>query len=196
MRLFTALPLPAPTVAHLEKIQQTLRKNPSLDKDLSWTRPENLHVTLKFLGEIDEKHLPNLIAALRKIHMPPMMLTVDRFLCLPSKGPVRVLAAALKGELRAITALFEKLEPTVQPLGVAREGREYKPHVTLARVKRPSLKHTPQTLSRLVDPFLLPTPSFTVERFALYESTLTPDGPIYRELASVPQVPSVAPKGA
>jgi len=186
MRLFTALLLPAPIVSQLEKIQETLRKNASLEKDLSWTKPENMHVTLKFLGEINEKHLGNLITALRKIPMPRMMLTVDRFLCLPSKGPVRVLAAALKGELRAITALFAKLEPTVQPLGVAREGREYKPHVTLARVKHPSLKHTPQTLNKVVDPFLLPTASFVVDRFALYESTLTPEGPVYRELASIP----------
>ncbi|HSI33084.1 MAG: RNA 2',3'-cyclic phosphodiesterase [Phycisphaerae bacterium] len=185
MRLFTALTFPPPIIARLEAIQQTLRARPALATDLSWTRPENLHVTLKFLGEIDDHHLDNLVAALRKIPVPPMALYVGRFVTLPSKGPVRVLAGTLAGDLQPLAKLFAAIEPTVQPLGVGREAREFKPHVTLARVRRPSLKHTPRSMSRQVDPFLLPTDPFTATTFTLFKSTLTPAGPVYEAVAEI-----------
>ncbi|HEY7120213.1 MAG TPA: RNA 2',3'-cyclic phosphodiesterase [Tepidisphaeraceae bacterium] len=187
MRLFTAIELPDPTRNHLAAIIEKLRPHPTLKDAVTWTRPENLHVTLKFLGPVEDKFLPNLIAGLRKITFPALPFTIERFLVLPGPGPARVLAATLTGSERLLADFFTAIEQTVAPLGIPRERRAYKPHVTLFRVRRPSQRLTAPILARLVDPGLLPAPPFTATRATLFESTLTPAGPIYAPLAHFPE---------
>jgi 2'-5' RNA ligase len=97
-----------------------------------------------------------------------------------------VLAGALIGDNKPLLTLFEQLEATVQPLGIRRESRSFKPHVTFFRLKRPTRHTTAKTLGRLVDPGLLPTPEFTASRATLFQSTLTSGGPIYMPLAQFP----------
>ncbi len=189
MRLFTALTLPPPIRQRLEEIQTIFRPLPHLQSGVSWTRPENLHVTLKFLGDIEDQHLANLTTGLGKIEVPPMTFTVSRFLCLPHHGPARVLAAALSGDIAPLARLFAQIDATVRPLGVRREARDYKPHISLARFKNPSNRHTSQVLARVIDPFLLPTAPFSIESFELFESKLTPEGPVYRNISSFPGCP-------
>lgn len=183
MRLFTAIELPKPVLDHLQRAIDALRARPQLRDGISFSRPENLHVTLKFLGEVEDAHLPNLITALQKLRFGEMRFTVERFIVLPGQGPARVLAANLIGDNSPLLDLFMQLEATVQPLGIAREARAYKPHVTVARIRRPSRKLTAQTLIRIVDPRLLPTPEFTVTQGTLFQSVLTPTGPVYATLA-------------
>jgi 2'-5' RNA ligase len=186
MRLFTALEFPESVHAHLAGVVEKLRGVPALKGIASFTRPENLHVTLKFLGDVDEKFLPNLKTALGKVPFPAMTFGVPHFLVLPGQGPARVLAGALIGENKALLEVFNCLEATVQPLGIGREGRPFKPHVTFFRIKRPSRQMTAQRLGRLVDPSLLPPPQFTATRASLFQSTLTPTGPIYERLLTFP----------
>lgn len=183
MRLFTAIELPKPVLDHLQRAIDALRARPQLREGIGFSRPENLHVTLKFVGEVDDAHLPNLITALQKLRFGEMRFTVERFIVLPGQGPARVLAANMIGDNARLLDLFTQLEATVQPLGIAREARPFKPHVTIARIRRPSNKLTAQTLIRIVDPRLLPTPPFTVTHATLFQSTLTPAGPIYAPMA-------------
>lgn len=183
MRLFTAIELPRPVLQHLGRAVEALRSRPQLKDCASFTRLENLHVTLKFLGEVDDQHLPNLTTALHKITFAPMTFTIERFIVLPGQGPARVLAGNLVGDNSAIHDLFAQLEATVQPLGISREARPFKPHITFLRVRRPTNKLTAQTLIRIVDPRLLPTPSFTVNHATLFQSTLKPEGSQYMPLA-------------
>jgi 2'-5' RNA ligase len=152
MRLFTALELPENVRAHLAGVVEKLRAVPAFKDTVTFTKPENLHVTLKFLGDVDEKFLPNLTTALRKIPFPPMTFAIPHFLVLPGQGPARVLAGALIGDNKPLLTLFEQLEATVQPLGIRRESRSFKPHVTFFRLKRPTRHTTAKTLGRLVDP--------------------------------------------
>jgi 2'-5' RNA ligase len=178
MRLFTAIDLPDPIRDHLARISQTFQKHPAL-KDLSWTKTQNLHITMKFLGEIPDAQVANLAGALARLSVPEMTLTLNPFLVLPGRGPARVLAANVRGDVEPLGKLFAQLESAVQPLGVSREARAFKPHVTLARVRRPSRQLTAQALARIVDPSLLPSVTFTVSQFALYQSQLSPERAIY-----------------
>jgi 2'-5' RNA ligase len=189
MRLFTALEFPPGVHAHLTNVVEKLCAVPALKDMATFTKPENLHVTLKFLGDVDDKYLPNLTRALQIIPFPPMTFSIPHFLVLPGHGPARVLAGALIGDNKPLLTLFEQLEATVQPLGVRRESRTFKPHVTFFRIKRPSRHTTARTLGRLVDPGLLPTPEFTVTQATLFQSTLTPAGPIYAPVAHFPANP-------
>jgi 2'-5' RNA ligase len=184
MRLFTAIDLPDDVREHLARVAETLRGHPSL-KDVSWTKRENLHITLKFLGEMDDAQVPGLCRALGRLVVPSMNLVLNPFLVLPGQGPARVLAANVRGDVEALAELFSQIESAVQPLGVRREARAFKPHVTLARVRRPNRKLTAQTLGRIVDPSLLPSPGFSAGRFTLYESRLDPGGSIYVPVARV-----------
>ena len=186
MRCFTALQLPTNVRAHLEGVIDRLRPLRSLNDAISWTKPENLHITLKFLGEIPDDRVADLANAFRRLPFPPLTLTLDYFLVLPGQGPARVLAAHVTGDVKPLIHLFSQIESASQPLGVSREGRPFKPHVTLGRFRRPSNRMTAATLIRIVNPALLPSPTFTATAYTLFQSTLTPTGPIYAPLAQIP----------
>src|SRR4029078_13717155 len=113
MRIFPALEFPDNVRAHLARVVEKLRNVPALKDAVTFTKPENLHVTLKFVGDVDDKYLPNLTTALQKIPFPPMTVTAPPFLVLPGPGPARVLAAALIGDNKPLLALFEQLESSV-----------------------------------------------------------------------------------
>jgi 2'-5' RNA ligase len=184
MRLFTAVELPEPTSQHLAHLLQTLRAHPALKDVASFTPPQNLHITLKFIGDVPDDRVPLLINSLRTLTIPPMPFALERFLVLPGQGPARVLAVNVTKDLAPVTSLFNQIESACQPLGVSREAREYKPHITLARFRRPTQRLTARTLIRMIDPSLLPAPSFTATHFTLFQSQLTPAGAIHTPLAT------------
>jgi RNA 2',3'-cyclic 3'-phosphodiesterase len=185
MRCFTALELPPNVRAHLEGVADRLRPIRSLNDAISWTKPENLHITLKFLGEIPDDRVADLANAFRRLPFAPLTLTLDHFLVLPGQGPARVLACNVARDVKPLIHLFGQIESAAQPLGVRREGRPFKPHVTLGRFRRPSNRMTAATLIRMVNPALLPSPTFTATAYTLFQSTLTPTGPIYTPLARI-----------
>src|SRR6476659_5383428 len=132
MRLFTALPLPPPPHAPPPALLDPPASPPPPPPTTPPPPTQNLHITLKFIGEVPDDIVPLLVTSLRTLVIPTMPFNLDRFLVLPGQGPARVLAANVTRDLNPITNLFHQVESACQPLGVAREGREYKPHVTLA----------------------------------------------------------------
>lgn len=183
MRLFTAITLPDPTRKHLAGVLTTLRSLPALKDLVTWTNPDHFHITLKFIGEVSDDRVPLLITSLKTLYIPVMPVNIDRFLVLPGQGPARVLAANVTRDLAPITSLFHQIESACQPLGASRERREYKPHITLARMSRPTTKVTAQTLIRMVDPGLLPAPSFLAAGFSLFQSQLEAGGAVHTSIA-------------
>jgi 2'-5' RNA ligase len=186
MRLFTAIELPTPTSQHLAHLLQTLRTHPTLKNVASFTPPQNLHITLKFIGDVPDDRVPLLVASLRTLSIPQMPFALEHFLVLPGQGPARVLAVNVTKDLAPVTSLFNQVESACQPLGVSREARNYKPHITLARFRRPNRQLTARTLIRVIDPGLLPAPAFTTTRFTLFQSRLEPSGAIHTPLATFP----------
>jgi 2'-5' RNA ligase len=183
MRLFTAVQLPPETQSHLAGVIESLRPHPRLKDAASFVSPHTLHVTLKFIGDVDEDRVPLLIESFRTLTVPAMPFNLERFLVLPGQGPARVLAVNVTRNLAPITSLFNQIESACQPLGVSREAREYKPHLTLARFRRPSNRLTALTLVRMIDPTLLPAPAFTATSFTLFQSTLHPTGAVHTPVA-------------
>lgn len=195
MRLFTAIELPDPVRQHLAGIAGELEEAwPSFDLaapaeggySLSFVRPENLHVTLKFLGEVPEGRLPVLSDALGRLAARPASpVHADRVELFPPRGPVRVLAVGLGGDVSAVNSLFEAVEDCCAELGFAREGRGYRAHVTLARARKPLPKSARAGIEGLWGR-RLPGPEFDVTEFVLMESHLKPTGPEYVPLARFP----------
>ena len=174
MRLFFALELPPPLREHLVRVQNVLR--PLLPR-MSWTKAENLHLTLTFLGEVDDGRVPHLVDAAGACPMKPVLLRPAGLSLLPPGRPFRVLAVAL-AEDENLTALQACLEDRLATLGFEREGRRYHPHVTLARARTLVSPFKKAPLVDAMTQIAAPQPS-PVTEFALIRSELRPTGSRY-----------------
>ena len=182
MRLFLAIELPEDQKEWL--VEHRFRKEWfGFGEGLRLTRPETLHVTLNFLGEVPAERLAVIQGALGKITLPGRIdLHVARFTFFPPRGPIRVFVAQLGGAVEAVRELHARLEDALEPLGFAREARPFTPHVTLARAEA---RRKPRGISReLVEKMPPPVgPTFSVDGYTLFESRLKPRGPEYVALA-------------
>ena len=173
MRLFLAIELPADVKTALADV-----RHPPL-ADLRWIPPEQLHITLKFLGEVPDADVPRLIETLAAVATPrPLTLRVAGAVMFPERGRVRIVAADIADDAGGIVQLAEALEAAYEPLGFAREGRPFHAHVTLARAKMP--------VRRELVNLDIPALTFTASQFVLMQSKLSPTGATYAAAAHFP----------
>jgi 2'-5' RNA ligase len=179
MRLFIAIELPDDVRRHLQKMQELLQ--PTLKA--KWTRPDQLHLTLKFLGDTADSELPRVLEQLGTIQMAePIRLTTAGVVCFPPHGPIRIVAAALEDEAGNCAKLQSAIDQACYAAGFPLEGRRWTPHVTLARVKdrvgasaRSAATEAGAALSKC---------HCEIDGFALIESRLDRVGPTYGRIAS------------
>ena len=182
MRLFLSIELPDDVGDHLVTVRRQLE---SVLPKVSYTRPENLHLTLKFLGEVEPKRLDPIKQSLALIKPPRIELAAAGIDCFPNRGPIKIIAAALGGTLAPLRALVESIEQRGKFLGFDREHRAYRPHVTLART-RPVV---PAKFREAIDAATRdcwPGPPFAPPAFVLMESQLSPAGSKYSALEQFP----------
>src|SRR5688572_9193777 len=178
MRLFAAIELPDQIRRQLVGISRDWQERwgeeiLGLSNDeyphASWVQPGNLHVTLKFFGEVQESEVPVLCGALSSIAGPGRVrLQADRVECLPPRGPVRVVAVGIGGDAGALRQLHAAVERGCEPAGFPAERREYHPHITLARAKTPLPRYARDNLVK-AGCRRLPTGEFDVTEFVLME---------------------------
>lgn len=185
LRTFIAIELPAPHREALARLQDQLRRPGDA---VRWVRPESLHLTLKFLGDVARSRIPQLTEALAAVarQTAPFSLALGTLGAFPSPERPRVLWIGLSGDLVQLTALQQRIEAALAPLGFAPEERPFTPHLTLGRVAAPRNAPAPSFAGLLRSHAAAPTPPILVEAFALMSSTLTPSGAIYRRLALFP----------
>jgi 2'-5' RNA ligase len=187
MRLFIAIELPLEARAHLarvcEKLGPRISSGGSRTPRVSFTRTENLHLTLKFLGEVDENLSAALAASLTQVRAGGKIgIFAEKVECLPDRGPVRIVAARFGGTLPTLEALHQAIEGRCQGLGFAPETRTYRPHVTLARA-RPTLPARVRGESGTAVSGDLPGPEVDVREFVLVRSHLGQQGSRYEVIA-------------
>jgi 2'-5' RNA ligase len=139
-----------------------------------WQTDEQLHITLRFIGEVDRHRASDIHAALGAVHHPPFDIAVSGLGTFDRRGQPEVVWAGVAPH-EPIAALHRKVDQALTRVGVEPDRRAYHPHITLARLKRTSGR---------VDHLIggaggLASPPFAVDAFALYESKLTPEGAIY-----------------
>ena len=179
MRTFIAIPLPQACREILEKMQRPMR---SLGADVRWTSIASIHLTLKFLGEIDQAVLPELAAALRAIPGAPLELSVRGLGAFPDLRNPRVVWCGVQGDIQRLGTLQYEVESACEILGFEREKRAFHPHLTLGRV------NGKRNLQPLLDYIRIGTElesSFAAENVNIYKSVLTPRGAVYTILESV-----------
>ena len=199
MRLFTAIELPEDVRAHLaqlvgywgEHLNDDLVATLGYDAPMvKWVHEENLHVTLKFLGEVPDVDVPNVRESLAGMALPgPMRLRVNRVDCLPNRGPVRIIATGIKGDVHAHLQLYELIERACVDVGNARERRASHPHITLGRLRIPLPNDARKLLGDIAA--RMKGPAFEATGFALIQSVLLAQGPRYRCVATVASNPIV-----
>lgn len=139
-----------------------------------WQSDEQLHLTLRFIGEVDRHQANDIAAALASLHFPRFELQLAGAGTFDRRGQVNALWAGVAPH-DTLTALHRKVDQAVIRAGVPPEPRAYHPHITLARVNRETGP---------LDGFVsrhggLASPRFAVEDFCLYESRLGTGGSVY-----------------
>ncbi|UCD95113.1 MAG: RNA 2',3'-cyclic phosphodiesterase [Candidatus Zixiibacteriota bacterium] len=178
MRLFIAMPLPANIEESLGKAIFILKQKGAKVK---WVAPKNIHLTLKFLGEVDEARVADISRAIEKVagNYGKIESTIDRLGAFPTMNRPRVIWSGLSGQIETMARISSEVENEMAALGFKKEDRPFKSHLTLGRVKD-SFK-----LGDLVEAIkayqFIPEP-VTFDRIVLFKSTLTPRGPIYDRL--------------
>ncbi len=191
LRAFIAIPVSAQALEELVAFQKKLKKR--MAAALRWCQPEQMHLTLKFLGEVEASQSAELEAALRRAceGTPPFILKLDRLLAFPSLEKPNVVCVGLSGELEALAVLQQRIERETQPFSGHSESRPFVPHLTLARVKEFRMKHRVGEILATQEPVF--SSEWRVSTVELIRSELLPHGPKYTRLAEVPlRVESVA----
>jgi 2'-5' RNA ligase len=171
MRTFLALPVPADIVAYLREVIGRLQRR---TEGVRWVKDEGIHITVKFLGEIEEPMVERMREALMPMGsaLRPFRARLGGLDAFPSPAHARVIVVKLKEGVEQSQAIFGEVEERLAAIDVEREKRRLVPHLTLGRRRLP--KPFPNG-----DPMPIEEKEFIVEGLVLYKSTLTPGGAIY-----------------
>jgi len=181
MRAFIAIDLPEPLRAALAEAQHGFR---SACRDARWTRPEGIHLTLKFLGEISDAQTKQVVEALTQIGpLEPFSVEVSGFGFFPHAERPRVLWAGVVAP-PALAELATRVEGRMEKIGFAREDRAFAPHLTLARFQVPRPQPVMVAAAEKATSSL---GKFEASEFFLFESKLSPQGAQYRKVMRFPQ---------
>jgi 2'-5' RNA ligase len=183
MRSFLAVEIPGSLKEALRSIQDELR---SCGADVRWVRPESVHLTLKFLGEIDPNLVSNIHEAVESAitDYVKMAIEVRGLGCFPRLKQPRVIWVGLAGDTKSLSAMQEAIEKAVSPFGFPRENRPFRPHLTIGRVR--SNKRRDALIEAIRPSLDLHLGSFTVESVVQFESQLHPSGARYISLWEAP----------
>jgi len=175
MRLFIAIELPD----HYKKALGELR---TAIPGARWVAAEQIHLTLAFLGEVDEDTAGRLIAGLARIQTNAFELGLTGTGCFPNRQRPRVVWVGVKAETRLLE-LAAAVHDTVLACGIAQEERPFSPHLTLARLKFPASRELGAFLDQQQELNFKP---FSVKEFTLFQSRLTQQGALHIPLKNFP----------
>lgn len=179
MRCFLGLPLPDAWKQALAALLPRLQRG--LSSRLTWTRPKNWHLTLKFLGEVEEGRAQELGAALAHLRFAPFDLAAGPAGFFPNAKKPRVFWLGLSQGAQECAALAGRVEDLCAGLGFPAEDRPFAAHLTLARVREAGPDDW-ENLAKVASNHAWPPAR--VERVVLWQSVLSAAGPEYRELAA------------
>ncbi len=185
IRLFVAIELPASVRRRLADVANELR-GMGLER-LRWARTENIHITLKFLGETPAERQPQIEDALRTAAEGVAFheLTLGELGKFGGRQNPRVLWVDVRGDVEALKALQKRVDARIAALGFPADERPFAAHLTLARVPQDIAKKVARPLTEAIDAVKVPDPPIPVREVVLMRSELRREGPIYTRLFGV-----------
>ena len=185
IRTFIAIELPNGVLASIQEMQNHLK---TFGFKVRWVRPENIHLTLKFLGSINVEDVEKIGKATTMVAtgVGPFLLEVKGLGVFPDIRRPRVLWAGIAGETPPLNELQKDLEEALWQVGVPKEKRPFSGHLTLGRVKGKIDSEKILNALKLGKAFI--SDPFTVRNLYLFKSDLKPTGAEYTKLIQAPLV--------
>jgi len=186
IRAFIAVKLPDDVIEFLGQVQSGLKKEGLDIKGIKWVPPENIHLTLKFLGDIKITDIEAIGSAMQAAVVPfdSFTLSATGLGAFPSVKRPRVIWSGVGGEVEILARLQARLDEQLSGLGIEKESKKFKGHLTLGRIKG---KVNP---AHIIDAFSQcgsrASRGFVADSLYLIRSELRPKGPAYSDLLCVP----------
>lgn len=182
IRTFICFEIPPSIQDRIDALQKKLR---SVGADISWVKASNIHLTLKFLGDVPQPRLAAVHSAVSRTcqHFGPMTLTVGGTGGFPSLRNPRVLWVGLPQLPESLRLLQKGIEDELEHEGFCREPRSFSPHLTVARVRSP---HKTGLLVEALTREGFTPESFLAQQVIVMRSQLNPGALVYTPLAVVP----------
>jgi RNA 2',3'-cyclic 3'-phosphodiesterase len=184
IRSFIGIPIPA----SLQKSAAKLVRRLSGERDgIKWVPIDNLHLTLKFLGDVDNREVPKVCEAVRECCLPvgPFDLQLQGAGAFPDASRPRVVYANVVTGGESLTAIVSGLEVTLAKLGFKPEPRDYIPHLTLGRARGGSRKGSPELAERIEANQSFDLGATEVEKVVIVASFLDKAGPTYQIMDTI-----------
>jgi RNA 2',3'-cyclic 3'-phosphodiesterase len=151
--------------------------------DLKLVNPENIHVTIRFLGDIQTSMVDALYEEMKQIWFSPFTIQLQGLGAFPKPNHPRVVWAGIKNGSKELKDVFQQLEPRLRGLGFQPDNKGFSPHLTLARVRSGRNKlNLAEVINKNVD---YEFGTINAKCLKLKKSDLTPRGPIYTDLREV-----------
>jgi len=183
MRCFVAVELDPALRSPLVRV---LREELPRTRDVRWCSEHQLHVTLKFLGEVADERIPEVckVVAAAAVQLQPFAIRLSSLGCFPSPNNARVLWCGIEDPAAGCQRWLTLADPPLAELGFERETRAYHAHITLGRSKA---RDGSAVIRRVLETVPAPPPNeMTVDHLVLFESRLGPGGARYYPVSTVP----------
>ena len=183
MRAFLAIELPVSVRAELARLQQYLQQSRA---DVKWVEAHNLHLTLRFLGDLSDQQRAAVELACRRVaaSSTPVTLSCSDVGAFPSLSAPRVIWVGLIDDMDVLTAMAEQVEAELIQAGFSEADKPFSAHVTIGRVRSPRGQSELVRAMRSVS--WIPVDPFTVDHLTLFRSDLSSTGPTYSVVATFP----------
>ncbi len=183
IRTFVAIDIPSPARQVIAAVQ---RRFLPLDLKASWVRPENVHLTLKFLGNINPDRVPEIVDALSPVASSclPFSLSLKETRLFPKKGTPRVLWVGLTDASEQLRRLQGSVADVLADAGFKPDKGIFTPHLTVGRIK--STKNAGKLKAMVSAGVKVESVTFKVAEMVLYKSQLSPEGSRYTVLKALP----------
>jgi 2'-5' RNA ligase len=187
IRAFIALPIPEAVKDEIERVQVELR-NVLPQKSVRWTKRDQLHLTLKFLGNVEPSRLRELTESLREAcaGFPALKLRAERIGCFPSLRFPRVVWIWVHDDTEQLRGLQQRVESAIEKFAEGKEEKAFTGHVTIARInaiKRPKAEALAKTAHALTSRHF---GDWTANEVRLMRSELAQSGAVHSALAAFP----------
>lgn len=182
VRTFVAVVLPQDVKQAIGSVESQFRKSAPR---VRWVSPENLHITLKFLGNVDADRLSDVEAAVREAvkGLKPFRLEFRGAGAFPNQKKPRVIWIGIEGEVSLLSEAAERVDKALVDIGFEAEDRPFRGHVTIGRCR--DIRDGAGVSDALRDVGALELGSMNVDRVIVMKSDLRPEGPIYSEIAEI-----------
>lgn len=179
IRAFIAIELPEEIHEGLKKLQNELKDRM---RDVRWTKYENVHLTLKFLGDTETKKIDAIGKALQDIadSFSPFVISLAGIGAFPNSRKPSVIWTGINKGINETISLANQIEKAMEKFGFEREKRSFKPHLTIGRVRE--IKYPSELKATLDNSNIGEIGKFTADRISLKKSQLDPAGSIYTTL--------------